>query len=356
MYLNFYRCSSSSAWLAGVVEIQEGDIMGISLKQAYDLFIFDRESYCKDKTIQNYKNTISYFLKFMEDERGCPISEISLDTITPLDLKGYVSMLRNRKKLETHPLKPTVDTPITKRTIRTYSIDLRSFFHFLFNEEYMEKDVMKSFKIIKSENKLVLPLFADEVSQIDSLFNLKTYRGIRNYCLIHLMLDEGLRSGEVCNLTVHSINFDESYIMVLNGKGDKDRILPLAKKLRQPLYKYITFYRPHICAHDYLFCSFHSPEEYVTDNAIKAVFSRIRKATGLIRLKPHLLRHTFATSFILGGGDMESLRLYLGHSSYATTQNYLHLANTYSRMGSDIYKLDNIFFRTYYSGYGNFNK
>lgn len=100
---------------------------------------------------------------------------------------------------------------------------------------------MKGFKIIKAENKLVLPLFEGEVKMIDQIFNQKTYRGLRNYCIVHLMLDQGLRSGDVVNLTTRSVNFDESYIIVLNGKGDKDRIVPLAKRLRQPLYKYLTF-------------------------------------------------------------------------------------------------------------------
>ena len=169
------------------------------------------------------------------------------------------------------------------------------------------------------------------------------------------MIDEGLRSGDVVNLSTDSVNFNESYIIVYNGKGDKDRIIPLAKRLRQPLYKYLTFFRPYTSEHNFLFCSIRNPEEPFSLDAMKCLFSRIRKETGLTRLKPHLLRHTFATSFILGGGDLESLRLFLGHSSYETTQNYLHLANLYERMGSDIYKLDGVFFRSYYSrsGYSN---
>ena len=78
------------------------------------------------------------------------------------------------------------------------------------------------------------------------------------------------------------------------------------------------------------------------------MFARIRKATGINRLKPHLLRHTFATSYIIGGGDLETLRIYLGHASYEVTQNYLHIAQVYSTMGSDIYRLDNIFFKRGY--------
>ena len=93
------------------------------------------------------------------------------------------------------------------------------------------------------------------------------------------MLDEGLRSGDVINLTTRSVNFDESYIIILNGKGDKDRIVPLAKRLRQPLYKYLTFFRPHTSEHDYLFCSLQDPDEPFTQDAIKCLFSRIRKET-----------------------------------------------------------------------------
>jgi integrase/recombinase XerC/integrase/recombinase XerD len=292
----------------------------------------------------------------MEHERDCSISEIDLDTITGSDLKAYVSMLRNKKKLENHPLKPTVDTHITKRSIRTYSIDLRTFFNFLYNNEYMEKNIIKNFKIIKSEDKLILPLSTDEVSKIDNLFNLKCYRGIRNYCAIHLMLDEGLRSGDVCNLRISCVDFDQNYIVIINGKGDKDRIVPLSRKLRQPLYKYICAFRPHTGTHDYLFCSFNDPESPLSEDAIKSLFSRIRKETDIKRLKPHLLRHTFATSYILYGGDIESLRLYLGHSSYSTTQNYLHLANLYEHMESDVYKLDDSFFRCYYSSKKCHNK
>ncbi len=68
------------------------------------------------------------------------------------------------------------------------------------------------------------------------------------------------------------------------------------------------------------------------------------------RLKPHLLRHTFATSYILGGGDISSLRLILGHSDIKVTEKYLHISNTlYLSAGrNNIYKLDKVFFRRYY--------
>lgn len=322
--------------------------MEINLQQAFDLFIFDRETYCNAKTVRNYRNTLSYFFDYMKDTYQCELKDIRLNDVTIMDLKGYVVMLRNRDKLSTHPHKPTESRPITNTSIRTYSIDLRTFFNFLYNNEYMEKDLMKKFKLIKRENKLVLPLFMDEVKEIDTLFNLKSCTGLRNWCMIHLMLDAGLRSGEVCGLHADDINFQQNHILIFDGKGNKDRIIPLASGLKKYLHQYLMLYRPYT-EHTYMFCAVNGTYEPVTEDTIKSLFSRIRKKTDIVRLKPHLLRHTFATSFILGGGDLESLRIYLGHSSYDTTQNYLHLANTYSRMGSDVYRLDKIFFKRYYA-------
>ena len=75
------------------------------------------------------------------------------------------------------------------------------------------------------------------------------------------------------------------------------------------------------------------------------IFRRLKNITGISRIHPHLLRHTFATAFVLQGGDLESLRLLLGHEDIQTTSIYLHLANKYKILDADIYKLDDIFFK-----------
>lgn len=322
--------------------------MNLSLKQAYDMFIFDRESYCAiDTTVRNYKCRLKYFIDYMEELKCKEQNNIRLDEITSEDLTSYIVFLRNKIKLDNHPLKPTEKKGITKTSIRSYSIDLRTFFNYLYKNDYMENNLMKNFKLIKGETKLVIPLFTHEVSKIDSLYNKKTETGLRNLCIIHLMLDEGLRSGEVVNLKINSVNFEDNHIVIWNGKGSKDRILPLARNLKKLLYQYKVFYKKH-SADDYFFNSVNGQVDPITKNTIASMFARIRKATEITRLKPHLLRHTFATSYIIGGGDLESLRIYLGHASYEITQNYLHLANTYKNMGSDIYRLDGIFFKRGY--------
>jgi integrase/recombinase XerC/integrase/recombinase XerD len=85
----------------------------------------------------------------------------------------------------------------------------------------------------------------------------------------------------------------------------------------------------------------------LSENAIKCVFQRLKSKSGVSRIYPHLLRHTFATSFILGGGSVEVLRIYMGHSSIETTQKYLHLANN-MRFMKNIYQLDECFLKKFY--------
>ena len=86
----------------------------------------------------------------------------------------------------------------------------------------------------------------------------------------------------------------------------------------------------------------------INSNVIKQLFARIKKSSGLDRIHPHLLRHTFATSYIMGGGNMEFLRMMLGHSDYETTKIYLHLAQEAKMLHNDIYRLDPIFFKSAY--------
>ena len=312
----------------------------LTLKQAFDLFIFDRQTFCLDKTIENYKNTIRYFCDYMEKSKELPADQIPLSSISTLDLKKYVIWLRNRPRNLNHSLKES-EGKLSKRSVRNYTVDLKTFLNFLYREGYV-KDIGAGLTVIKAEKKTVLPLSAPEIGCIDRLFNSKTAIGCRNYCVIHLMLDAGLRSNEVCTLRTRDINFDNRYICVL-GKGSKERVIPMSANLRQYLYKYIILYRPRTDS-DFLFLGINC--EPFTDSAIKSLFARIRKKTGIERLRPHLCRHTFATCYILGGGSVEMLRILLGHESISTTQIYMHLAAIYEFQEKP-YELDSVFFASH---------
>lgn len=312
----------------------------LTLKQAYDLFIFDRQTFCLDKTVENYENTVRYFCDYIAGKRGCPQDEVKLSGITALDVKEYVVWLRQRPANMNHPFKESGGR-LSKRTVRNYTKDLKTFYHFLEAEGYAA-DITGSVKVIKSEKRTVVPLSALEVQQVDALFNVRTAMGCRNYCIVHLMLDAGLRANEVCTLQAHDVNFDNKYLLVY-GKGAKERTVPMSRNLRKYLYEYFYIHRQLVGSDCFFGGAGGNP---LTDSCIKSLFARLRKRAGIARLKPHLLRHTFATCFVLGGGSVEMLRILLGHESISTTQIYMHLAAVYE-FNEDPYELDPIFFNSY---------
>ena len=96
----------------------------------------------------------------------------------------------------------------------------------------------------------------------------------------------------------------------------------------------------------FLLCS--KTGKQMSTNLVKQVFQDAKQKTGIQRLHAHLLRHTFATSYMVGGGSMEKLRIMLGHSDYAVTQGYLHLAAQFEVVKYPIYQLDPLFFQKGY--------
>lgn len=319
--------------------------MALSLASAFELFIVSRETYCADTTIYNYKNTIRYFIDFISVRKDSIPEAIEVSDITKEDINFYVLYLRKKKKNENNPIAATSDDVITKRTVKTYTTDVRTFFNWLVSENYItqENNPMKNFRMIKPEKRSVLPITNDEVSILKDGYSSVTVLGCRNLAIIHLLLDEGFRVSEICNLKTSDIHYANDCIVV-NGKGSKQRILPMARIVRKYIERYQFNYRPEV-VHDFLFCDVNGNP--ITSDAIRNVFCRAKKRTKIERLHPHLLRHTFATSFIIGGGSLELLRIYMGHSDIATTQQYMHVVNAI-QFSKNIYQLDDIFFKRMY--------
>ncbi len=325
----------------------------MKLSAAIDDFIYDRETFCTNKTIFNYKNSLRYFSEFIYSYRG---KNVELEDLQVDDLKKYVHFLKNRKKLYTHPYKPTEDKPITDTSIRTYLIDIRAFINYFYKSGILKDYIFKNFKLVRREKKLIIPLAVDQVDLIDNLFSDWSVSSLRNWCIVHLMLDAGFRAGEVINFSDDCFDYQHDCLIIRYGKGRKDRIVPLSKKLKVKLYSYIFLYRPSDPEDNIKKSTFLSLRKYSTCGAapkyqsisyftVKSLFVNIRKNTGLNMVYPHLLRHTFATSFIAGGGNLEFLRFFMGHEDIQTTSVYLHLAAILKTRGSKIYRLDDIFFQ-----------
>lgn len=308
------------------------------LAHAYQMFLMDRCTYCSNRTLEYYNDNINRFLVYLSDSSGTDVEKLDCDIVNWEKVQGYILMLRQSN--------------IKNTSVNTYFRAVKAFLNYCIDEEYVAPDSLRKVKLLRSDQKPIVPLYQYEVNTIDNLFNQRTETGLRNYCIFHLMLDAGFRTGDVVNLRIEDVLFDKNCLIV-KGKGDKYRSVLLCPGLKKALYKYLVSYRPYVFDGevDYQTQPFFvqvGSLDFINGNVVKQLFVRLKRKSGVERLHPHLLRHTFATSYILGGGNMEFLRLMMGHSDYETTKLYLHLAQQAKMLKSDVYKLDSIFFKTVY--------
>lgn len=343
LYLKLFGCRVRIGLAAEIFEIQKGEKMDISLKQAYDLFMSDRATFCKDRTLQYYEENLELFFRFLETENLSP--EHSLVSLPDNIFSKYVKYLRTKKRFDGHPNFDESEY-ISSNTVRTYCRSVRAFFHYC-NDEGFCKNYVKGVKLPREDSKQIVPLYQDEVDMIDSGFRGNSEQALRNYSMFHLMIDEGFRASEVIDLTIQDIDFNRNILIINLSKNQKSRILPLSARLKPKLLKYVTIYRSDAKGKDKVFLSLKNRQP-INYNVIKQFFFRLKKKYDIPRLHPHLLRHTFATSFIMGGGNLEFLRILMGHCDYSVTKIYLHLASQYTMLQANIYQLDQVFFRRAY--------
>lgn len=295
--------------------------MNITLEKAVELFRVDQELKGNaEKTIEYYDNTLKYFVDYIG-------REILVQNITLSDLNNYILYQKNRPMLQNHPFKPKEDRPIKSISLQTYIRSVRSLFGWLYSEGYIIIDYRQKYKLPKANKPVIEVLSDDEIEKVIAAYNQRTEMGLRNLCIIALMLDSGLRRKETISIDYDEVHMSQGVIKV-KGKGNKERLVPMGLYTKRLLMKYMNSYRS---MPDYetkkLFIS--KNRKPVSENAIKQMFSRLRKKTKIERLHPHLLRHTFATRYLMNGGDIFSLQQILGHTSLDMVRRYSHLASAY---------------------------
>jgi len=295
--------------------------MNITLESAIQQFLIDQELKGNTKkTISFYNHNLGYFSRFFGKERS--IEEINLN-----DLNQYLLMMKNKPKLQGHRFKPKVEKPISSVTLQTYMRALRGFLGWMYKEGYIKENLQEKFKLPKAAKKAVEILSDEEIEKLIGSMNPKTEMGLRNLCIVALMIDCGLRRNEVIELNYDNVHISQGVIKVM-GKGQKERIVPLGLQTKKFLLKYMNGYRPMpIFETKRLFLD--KECKPMSENAVKMLFVRLKKKTKIDRLHPHILRHTFATKYLMNGGDIFSLQQILGHTSLEMVRKYSHLASAY---------------------------
>lgn len=283
----------------------------------------------KEKTVIQYKQYLDCLIQFVGD---IPICEMSEKNITDFGVSLY-------KKNKVNPYHD-FNCNLSKETIRSYILQLRIFFRWTDKKGYTQ---LGDFIKLPRHSKRLVAIYSDnEIRAIyNSINNTVDWLRYRNYTLISLFLDSGLRSNEACTLLIENVYFERNVIKV-SGKGDKDRYVPLGSLTKKYMLKYLSICPSH--GYKTVFISYRL--EPLTPNAVENIFYRIRKKTKF-KICAHKLRHNFATNWLInqyastGKADVYQLMMILGHSDVKTTQIYVHMAqqivlgmNSYSKVDS----------------------
>lgn len=260
-------------------------------------------------SLESYERDLLQYHNFLE-------SELNIKSILNVTLGHIRSYLRtmNDKGLAANSVKRAVSS------IRTYH-------NFLSAEGLMVDNPAQLLDAPKIPQKLPNILTIQEVDDILSVIPEKAPMAKRDLAIFEMMYSCGLRVTELCDFKTTDILWDSEMIRV-NGKGDKQRFVPIGPIARENLRNYLNHERPALTDKNpnvaEVFLSRNGRK--LTRMMIWILLKKWSEAAGVDKeVSPHTLRHSFATHLLEGGADLRSVQEMLGHSDIATTQIYTHV-------------------------------
>lgn len=203
---------------------------------------------------------------------------------------------------------------------------IRSFYHFLVLDDYIQQDPTELLESPQIGKHLPDVLSVEEIDALIGSIDRSTREGQRNCAILETLYSCGLRVSELCNLKISDLYFDEGFIKV-EGKGSKQRLVPISPRAINEIRNYFIERNQGLIKPEY--------EDFVFISRFGKNISRImafhiiKELASLIGLKkkisPHTFRHSFATHLLEGGANLRAIQCMLGHESIGTTEIYTHI-------------------------------
>jgi integrase/recombinase XerD len=276
---------------------------------------------------------IDSFLNYLSVERG-----LSRNTIISYsqDLQSYVGYLKGRsiKSFSSTNKNDIVgfmmfrkDQKLAANSIARSLAAIRMFYRFLVRERIIKTDPSSLVDSPKLWKKIPETLSVNEVESLLSGPDVRDEKqGIRDRAILETLYATGMRVSEAVNLRLDNVNMEIGFLRCI-GKGDKERIIPLGKKAIISIKRYLEASRPILLKKkesDALFIS-----RCGKKISRQSLWKMIKHYAKVVRIKkpmrPHILRHSFATHLLERGADLRSVQEMLGHSNISTTQLYTHI-------------------------------
>ena len=283
------------------------------MKYVEDYLLFLKtEKKLGDNTINSYMLDLEDFFKTFNG---------SIESCTKKDILTYISSING----------------LEVSTVNRHISSLKSFFNYLVDESIIKVSPMEEVSSLKKAKKLPKYL---SISEVNKLLNipLNSEFDYRNKAMLELMYATGLRVSELVSIEYSNIDFENSIIRI-NGKGKKERIIPLGEVASYYLKAYLNDYRSKLLkrnTYNQVFLNNHGKP--ITRQGFNYILENIRELTGIEKeITPHVLRHSFATHLLEGGADIRSIQEMLGHENISTTNIYTEVVNDVLRSNYEMY-------------------
>jgi len=266
------------------------------------------ERNCSDHTLDGYSRDLAAFLTYLSEHLGYAPGLNDLQNLAAGDFRGYLAKRHN----------DGLSRPSTARAVST----LRNFFRYLERNDLAHNAAIKAIKTPKLPKAVPKPLSAVEAKEAMATFGEMQdtpWLADRDIALMTLLYGCGLRISEALNLNVGEIG--EADALVITGKGNKQRIVPLLPVVKEAIALYQQTCPFGLRKGDPLFVG--ARGKRLNPGVVQRQMRKVRALLGLPETAtPHALRHSFATHLLAGGGDLRTIQELLGHSSLSTTQRY----------------------------------
>lgn len=272
----------------------------------------DASNYSKH-TITSYSTDTMSLLNFLESEGLGNLQDVT-DTLARYYI-GYLS-----------------DNDYSNRSIGRKISSARKLYDFLKENGHVKTNPFKALIIPKQEKKNPRFIYENEIEQLFDSIDISTPKGMRDIAILEVMYGCGIRVSELCSIKMVDVDYSQNLILI-HGKGNKDRFVPIHKKIVEAIKTYESFSRSEFLlrSEEYdqtiLFLNYRGTP--LTARGVRKILDGIIKnagESGSMNITPHMLRHSFATHLLNNGADLRVVQELLGHSHLSSTQIYTHVS------------------------------
>jgi integrase/recombinase XerD len=281
-------------------------------------------------------SVLSSFIDYLKVEKGLAALTVSAYTRDLVQFAAFLdgskrTLLNSRRDDVRGFIQQLFSNSVDGRSVARKLSALRHLYRFLLLDKRIDRDPTLNIPLPKQWKVLPKSLGRDEVEQLlvcggtGVLARDDAGLSLRNRAMLEVFYAGALRVSEIVSLKLEDVKLDMGYVLV-RGKGDKERIVPLGRSAQDALSIYLRDGRPSLAGNK------NSPFLFITRGAKKITRQRVWQMVSAASLSsgrhasPHMLRHSCATHMVENGADLRTVQTILGHADISTTQVYTHVA------------------------------